>query len=589
MKNTFHFLLLLLFLAGCHHPAPEHVFSFNEPADPDSLASRTSWQGVTGRVLASFGSSNIRYAKNIPPAEGLSLSWQTAAWRGEKIHTQVLIWSTEDISPVRVALTSLKSDSDTLDASVASLHPLGYVLADTGFTGCSRRSQDTMKAQLSADILYDNKPFALPAYSVRPVWLTLRIPRATPPGLYRGSVIIDTGSDSLYLPLSIQVQNMELPPSSRWQYHLDLWQNPFAIARYHKVPLWSQEHWLLIRKYLDLLAEAGQKCITTTIVNKPWHGQTYDPFGSMVGWLHNSDGTWDYDYSLFDQYVQTAMEEGITEQINCYTMVTWGNKFRYYEEDSAGYVTVEARPGSAEYEALWQPFLFDFRSHLEEMGWLGKTAIALDERGLEDTRNLIRFLEKTVPELKLTLAGGYYKEIMPGIYDFSYNFGYLRKTETPDIAAARREKGKITTWYVACGVPWPNNFTFSPPAESALEGWFTAAFHLDGFLRWAYNSWPADVMHDSRFRKWPSGDTYFVYPGPHSSVRFEKLIEGIQDHEKIRILRKMIQEKNIVLPDTLDLQKYLDMLVPAHPLDAVSYVEKGHRMLREITEEVSKK
>ena len=91
-------------------------------------------------------------------------------------------------------------------------------------------------------------------------------------------------------------------------------------------------------------------------------------------------------------------------------------------------------------------------------------------------------------------------------------------------------------------------------------------------------------MHDSRFRAWPSGDTYFVYPGPYSSVRFEKLIEGIQDHEKIRILTEMIREKGITLPDSLDLQQYLDKIDPARPFDAAQYVRKGREMLEEITE-----
>jgi hypothetical protein len=60
---------------------------------------------------------------------------------------------------------------------------------------------------------------------------------------------------------------------------------------------------------------------------------------------------------------------------------------------------------------------------------------------------------------------------------------------------------------------------------------------FDGFLRWAYNSWPKDPNVDSRFIKWPSGDDFLVYPGARSSVRFERLREGIQDYEKIRILR----------------------------------------------------
>jgi hypothetical protein len=34
-----------------------------------------------------------------------------------------------------------------------------------------------------------------------------------------------------------------------------------------------------------------------------------------------------------------------------------------------------------------------------------------------------------------------------------------------------------------------------------------------------------------------SGDTYFVYPYNRSSIRFERLIDGIEVSEKIRALR----------------------------------------------------
>ena len=61
---------------------------------------------------------------------------------------------------------------------------------------------------------------------------------------------------------------------------------------------------------------------------------------------------------------------------------------------------------------------------------------------------------------------------------------------------------------------------------------------MDGYLRWAYNSWTQDPIKDSRFVTWHAGDTYQVYPGPMTSIRFEKLVEGIQDFEKINILKK---------------------------------------------------
>jgi hypothetical protein len=41
-----------------------------------------------------------------------------------------------------------------------------------------------------------------------------------------------------------------------------------------------------------------------------------------------------------------------------------------------------------------------------------------------------------------------------------------------------------------------------------------------------------------RFRTWSSGDISIVYPEARSSIRFERLREGIQDFEKMRILRQ---------------------------------------------------
>ena len=57
----------------------------------------------------------------------------------------------------------------------------------------------------------------------------------------------------------------------------------------------------------------------------------------------------------------------------------------------------------------------------------------------------------------------------------------------------------------------------------------------------------ANPLQDSRFRQWPAGDTYLVYPGFRSSVRFEKLIEGIQLVEKIRLLKKEYKNNKRVL------------------------------------------
>jgi len=102
----------------------------------------------------------------------------------------------------------------------------------------------------------------------------------------------------------------------------------------------------------------------------------------------------------------------------------------------------------------------------------------------------------------------------------------------------RAARGFTTSYYVCCNPPQPNNFVFSAPVEGRYIGWYAAARGYNGFLRWAYDAWPADPMRDARHIFWPAGDCFLVYPGGNSSIRFEKLREGIADYEKIVILRE---------------------------------------------------
>lgn len=222
-------------------------------------------------------------------------------------------------------------------------------------------------------------------------------------------------------------------------------------------------------------------------------------------------------------------------------MVPISNKFTWFDEATSEAIVKEAFPGTEEYENIWRNFLTDFKRHLKDKGWLEKTAIALDEREEEEMKKMFSFLKQTAPELKIAMAGFYYKEINSSIYDFSSNWRHTGII-SGNIIESRRKAGMKTTYYVACMIPKPNNFTFSNPAESCYEAWFASAMGFDGFLRWAYNSWPENPMLDSRYTRWPSGDTFLVYPEALSSIRFERLREGIQDYEKIGILRKELAE-----------------------------------------------
>lgn len=179
--------------------------------------------------------------------------------------------------------------------------------------------------------------------------------------------------------------------------------------------------------------------------------------------------------------------------------------------------------------------------HLREKGWLDKTAIAMDGRPLEPMWKMIAFLKTTAPELKIAFAGKYHPEIDPDVHDYCI---FVDKPPIREQIAERVRKDLPTTFYVCCEPLKPNTFPFSPPAESTWMGRHAAMTGYNGFLRWAYDRWTVDPLYDTNHVRWPAGDCFLVYPGGRSSIRFGRLREGIQDHEKIRLPRAAVEKSN---------------------------------------------
>lgn len=412
-------------------------------------------------------------------------------------------------------------------------------MTDEFDAGCGHRKTTDYDSSMVADPIDPATSLAVTKNTVQPVWLSIQVPAGTPAGKYNGTITVQ--ADKPYkLQVSLQVLGRVLPPASAWQFDLDLWQHPAAIARVHEVPLWSPEHYAHMKPYYEMLAAAGQKSITASIIDEPWNHQTYDDFPSLIKWIKQKDGTWKYDYSLFDEYVAFAMRSGIKDRINCYTMIPWKLSFPYYDESAGKEIVLVAKPGSIEYNTFWASMLTDFARHLKEKGWFEITSISMDERPMPDMQAVIELLKSVDPDWKITMAGDYHPEIEPEIFDYSIA---LSSKFSADALQRRKAQGMPSTFYNSCSSPFPNAFTFSPPAEQAWVGWYAAAQGFTGYLRWAYNSWVQNPLQDSRFKTWPAGDTYQIYPGPMTSIRFEKLKEGIQDFEKIRLLREEFQQK----------------------------------------------
>ena len=505
-------------------------------AQPQS-SFRLDW-AATGSHCVIGGGPSLEFQKK---------AFNHVAWRGEKVFAQAVVSSEEELKDVRLSVSDLRNGKSLIGAESIRLQFVSYVVSDlldtTKYGQCgSREDKSKWGEVLVADVLDINDSMTVPAGRKQPVWMTVSVPSDARPGKYSGKLTVtSSNAKARSLNVELTVADHVLPPARDWAFHLDLWQNPYSVARYENVPLWSEAHFEAMRPVMRMLAEAGQKSVTATIMSRPWNGQTEDAFGSMVTKIRRIDGTWLYDYTIFDRWVEFMFSLGIDKQINCYSMIPWALQFDYIDQATSSPATFQAAPGSEEYNEYWGAFIADFARHLKAKGWFEKTMIAMDERPLESMQAVLGLIRKVEPAFKISLAGNYHEPVIYDIVDFSETFS--GKQEFPESAKAKRkELGLTTTFYTCCAEAHPNMFVISNPDEAAWLGWFAQAEGYDGYLRWAYNSWTLDPLTDARFRTWPAGDCFVVYPGGRGSVRFSKLVEGIQDFEKVRILRSRWQE-----------------------------------------------
>ena len=524
------------------------ALSASAPADfelPDPHpASLEAWSQVTAPSIG-WGSTDHRYKLNEVPATSKTLNLY--GWRGERVNAQALVMAPKG-GTISFSVSDLRCGKATIAASAINRYFVRYIMSDSfrnihGKEDHGNHMTASFDSVLVADRLSPQATLKAAPQTLRPLWIEINIPADATPGKYRGTLTATVDGTEMTLPLSLTVGKRQLPKPADWKFHLDLWQNPYAVARFFDVPLWSKEHFDLMRPLMEELANAGQKVITASIIQHPWNSQTEDPFESMIGKHKSIDGKWSYDYRVFDRWIEFMMSCGITKQIDCYTILPWHLTFEYFDEARNCTIQKRLEPGSKEYEEYLLPMLTDFAAHLKSKGWFDITCIAMDERPKNLLEPAYEISYKNAKHWRIEGAINYYgPEVSERMYDISflYNQPLLEGEQLSNHLA----KGNKITFYTCCVPEFPNTFTFSAPSESTFLGWHAAAAGYSGYLRWAYNSWVKNAWQDSRFRTWAAGDCAITYPGG-SSIRFKRLVEGIQDYEKIAILRGELKGKKL--------------------------------------------
>ncbi len=501
--------------------------------------------GVCAQTLnGSFESKFKRYTRHESFRGAQTQHWDAVAWKGERIHKQIVLWSSINHDRLEYSIGAFKN-VDNKEIGIASDHISlrfpSYVKGDIAPKSCSTvvegHNFDSIRPYIDvADALIETPVTRITAKDPVRLWLTINIPGHLPGGNYEGTVVVSQNKKELKtFRVSIEVLEYQLPEPKDWKFHLDIWQWPLNVLKFHnfseeqKVKAWSKEHFELLQPFYKVLADMGQKVICTQLNEK---------VSPLVKWIKHSDGTWTFDFKDFDSYVLHMRKWGIGKQISCHSMLgSKKNDLPYYKDNTLK--ETRLKTWSPEYNDLWVQFLEAFKRHLIQKGWFENTVLYFDEFREENMNRVLNFIQELDPDWKLGMAYGHVqsKRTMDILEDGSGILGVTNNSGRKD---------KINTFYTSCTEAIPNNY-ITPKnnvAEMAWMPWHTAREGLDGYLRWAFDLWTKDDPFDTRDGAFTSGDFSMIYRSqngkgmrPVMGIRTEMLREGIQDYEKIRILR----------------------------------------------------
>lgn len=496
-------------------------------------------------------------------------SRQEWAWKNDRAVSEIAVLSKgKNLENVSVSVTDLQSVSASIPASQVELSFVREVKAYTGHAGWYAQNKamrpPTGDREYFPEVIYSGDPVDVDSERIQLVWVETSVPENTPAGVYKGKITIsaENTEETVELDYAVEVQNAVLPDPQDYLFDVEYWSHPYNVAYYYEVEPFSDEHLELLRQHMELYKSLGGHAITASIVEEAWDGQTYGGgndihYPSMIKWIKNTDGSWRFDYTHFDKWVELNLEIGIADKIICYSMMPWDNVVKYTDEASGTMMQMRAQPGNAvQYAEVWQPFMEDFVRHLDEKGWFDRTYIGFDERtGMATALNLIDSVQnKDGNVLKKSAA----------FNDFQSNKAVFDRLDSASVGLQqirdhlegfkqqiieRRDNGKELTLYTATEHV-PNSFTKSNPVESYWTIMYAGSLNTTGFLRWAYDAWVEAPLEESTHWSFPAGDCFLVYPSEKDaevkeskfSIRLAKLNEGVRDINKLYMMREEYPE-----------------------------------------------
>ena len=563
-----------VYLAGGTRYVDEESGEVFAKVDPPSFYA-TGYGAVLDVKDAPFAAWTALSGWKVPKAHPLpsakTNAVRVAAAANETEAVQVLLRPTVDLASARVSCGSLRlgkwfglRTAAVIPSSAVEIFRVGYVpvVRVKDVVGCADDWPDTLLAQDAKATSFT--PQELKVGENVPYWIRVKIPKGTPPGIYKGMLTVSAvrkngGMSVSSLPFEVEVYGFEMPDQMTIRTAFGM--GTAYIDKYHRLKSRADKE-KVYGYYFDSLSAH--------------HISPYD-YAPGVKWKTTwRNGEPVIDWTEWDAAMEKSRAKyGFTDFRISSLGLGGGNEASSYPGSVPG---LDMKSSHPDYEKHIAKYLKAVESHLREKGWLKDAYVYCYDEPRHSADKYVKaalsLVAKYAPGLdrlltapvRETLVGG------PNIW-----CPIARDLHAPGVAE-RRAAGDRFWWYVCMypKPPYPSLFIDHPGVDLRVWLWQSWRENIEGILIWNTTWWTSALAYPDRNRpqnpyldttawspRYPgvgnsNGDGRFFYPPPDAcaafdegrtvgpvierpveTIRLEYVRDGIEDFEYFAILKKL--------------------------------------------------
>ncbi|MGD0897180.1 MAG: glycoside hydrolase domain-containing protein [Thermoguttaceae bacterium] len=222
-----------------------------------------------------------------------------------------------------------------------------------------------------------------------PVWLEVQAPKNQPPGWYTSLLSLEANGKTFRVPVQVFLTGFTVPDAKDLRSLMGVMHSPDAVADAYQVRPWSEEHFKLMARSLEMAGQLGNDIMYVPVIIGTHMGHKT----GLIRWVKTEKGL-QPDFRLFEKYLDLYLKYCAPPKAISLYVWSWETVKRAAEPPNRGPMPLRtwtpARPLEATEwdpqtgatanvavptvldegaEAFWKPMLDGVHAIVKKRGW----------------------------------------------------------------------------------------------------------------------------------------------------------------------------------------------------------------------------